>query len=326
MLAVLVIGSVFALGCGSSERQVIDADGSTTIYPMTSSVGGEFRRKNPTVQLTVGSSGTGGGFSKFVAGQTDINNASRPITDTEIASAEKNGVQFIELPVAYDGLTVIIHPENTWVDKMTVAELHELYKPGSTVTRWSQLREGWPDETITLYGQSENHGTFDYFTEAINGKAKATRTDYTAVEPDMMVLGVSRDKNAIGYLGIAYYVENKDAVKAVPVDGGGGPVTPSEETVMDGTYTPLARPVFIYVNAESAKRPEMQSFIRFYLTESEDIIRRVGYVPLPQRANEMALKHFEDGVTGSLFHRGAGSAVGMTVEQLLERAAESFAP
>jgi len=323
-LLMCLAAAMFLAACGDSDRKVINADGSTTIFPMTAAVGGEFRRNNRDVQVTVGSSGTGGGFRKFVTGETDISNASRPIMASEIEAANSNGVEFIELPVAYDGLTVIIHPENDWVDHLTVAELHELYKPGSTVQRWSQLREGWPNQAITIYGQSENHGTFDYFTEAINGRPKATRSDYTAVEPDMMVLGVSRDRNAIGYLGIAYYVESRNAVKAVPIDGGNGPVSPSEETVMDGTYVPLARPVFIYINARSAQRQELRDFVRFYLTQSADIIREVGYVPLPETANQAALRHFESGTTGSVFERGIGSSVGMTVEELMAHAADAL--
>lgn len=322
LVALLMVAAV-VVGCGDSQQRIIRADGSTTLFPMTASVAGEFRRQRSDVQLTVGSSGTGGGFRKFAAGETDISNASRPISASEIEAVAAKGVEFIELPIAYDGVTVIINPHNDWVDHLTVAELNALYKPGSEVTLWSQLRAGWPDEEITIYGQSENHGTFDYFTEAINGKAKATRSDYTAVEPSMMVLGVARDKYAIGYLGIAYYLESKDQVKAAPIDGGSGPVSPSEETVMSGTYAPLARPVFIYVNAKSAERADVKDFVRFYLTGSDATIRKVGFVPLPPTASQAALQHFESGRTGSIFQRGVHSSVGMTVEQLMDRAAEA---
>ncbi|MBI4334375.1 MAG: PstS family phosphate ABC transporter substrate-binding protein [Chloroflexi bacterium] len=260
----------------------IEIDGSSTVYPITEAVAEEFRKIHPQMRINVGISGTGGGFKRFVVGETQISDASRPITDSEREQARKRGVEWIELPVAYDGLSVMVNPRNTWVASLTTAELKKLWEPGSAIKRWNQLRTGWPDRTINLYGPGTDSGTFDYFTEVITGKAKASRPDYTASEDDnVLVQGIAGDPNALGYFGYAYYVENKDKLKPVAIDGGKGPVLPSEQTILGGAYTPLSRPVFIYVNRSALARPEVKEFVRFYMTEGPKLASEVGYVPLP---------------------------------------------
>lgn len=260
----------------------IEIDGSSTVYPITEAVAEEFRKLYPQVQVIVGISGTGGGFKRFVVGETQISNASRPIKDSEKAQAQKNSIEWIELPVAYDGLSVMVNPQNTWVTSMTTAELKKLWEPGSTIKRWNQIRPDWPDKPINLYGPGTDSGTFDYFTEAIMGKEDASRPDYTASEDDnVLVRGIAGDPNALGYFGYAYYVENKNKLKLVAIDGGSGPVFPSEETINNGTYKPLARPISIYVNKAALARPEVKEFVRFYMTEGPKLVSEAGYIPLP---------------------------------------------
>lgn len=305
----------------------ISIDGSSTVYPITEAVAEEFRTVGPDVRVTVGVSGTGGGFKKFGRGETDISNASRPISESEIALCRENGVKFIELPVAYDGLAVVVNPANDFVDYLTVEELKKIWEPAAqgTITRWSQVREGWPDEPINLYGAGVASGTYDYFTEAITGEAKASRGDYTASEDDnVLVQGVANDNNALGYFGLAYYEENADKLKLVPIEdgndaNGAGPVAPSLETVSNGTYQPLARPEFIYINAASAVRDEMKAFVNFYLENASQLVREVGYVPLEAEAYELAAQKFAHGVTGTVFGEGA-SIVGVSMVELLRKA------
>lgn len=305
----------------------ITIDGSSTVYPITEAVAEEFRNIGPAVRVTVGVSGTGGGFKKFGRGEIDISNASRPITQSEIAFCKENGIEFIELPVAYDGLAVVVNKENNFVDYFTVDELKKIWEPEAqgTINRWSQVREGWPDEPINLYGAGVSSGTYDYFTEAIVGKAKSSRGDYTASEDDnVLVQGVSKDRNGLGYFGLAYYEENADKLKLVPIDdgndqNGAGPIAPSLETVSNGTYQPLARPEFIYINAESAKREEMIAFVNFYLESAPQLVEEVDYVPLESRAYELAAQKFAQGVTGSVFAEGT-SIVGVSMVELLENA------
>jgi phosphate transport system substrate-binding protein len=265
----------------------VKLDGSSTVFPISEAVAEEFLSVAPGVRVTVGVSGTGGGFKKFVAGEIDISDASRPIQQGEITQAQTAGIKYLQVPVAYDGISIVVNPENTWVDQLTVAELKRIWEPGSTVDSWDDVRAGWPQEPIRLYGPGTDSGTFDYFTEVINGKSGASRPDYTASEDDnVLVQGIAGDKDAMGFFGFAYYEENASRLKLVPVDGGTGPLLPSAKTINDGTYSPLSRPVFIYLNAASMVRPEVRAFVDFYLDMAPQVVSEVGYIPL--KAEEYA--------------------------------------
>jgi phosphate transport system substrate-binding protein len=265
----------------------IEIDGSSTVYPITEAVAEEFMKLYPEVNVTVGVSGTGGGFKRFVVGEIDISDASRPIKEEEIEKAKQNGIEFIELPVAYDGITVVVNKENDWVDSLTIEELKKIWSPDSKVTKWSDIRPGWPEQRINLYGPGTDSGTFEYFTEAVNGKAGESRFDYTASEDDnVLVQGVSQDKYALGYFGFAYYLENKDRLKAVKIDSGTGPVEPTMETIREGTYKPLSRPIFIYVSKKSLERPEVKEFVKFYMENAGKLASEVGYVPMAENVYE----------------------------------------
>ncbi len=328
----LPLAAVFAIGCGSSSEQAtpagssglsgnVQADGSSTVFPITAAVAEEFKFVHPDVQVAVSYSGTGGGFKKFDIGETDMNNASRPIKQIEIDQATSNGVEFIELPIAFDGVSVIINPKNDFVDYLTAEELNAIWEPGSTVTTWSQVRSGWPEEEIKLYGPGPDSGTFDYFTEAINGDGGACRSDFTASEDDnLIVTGVAGDRYALGFLGYAYFVENQSIVNAVPIQGEGRDkaVGPTSDSIMTGTYFPLSRPLFIYVRLESAERPEVDEFIRFYLANAPELVPDVGYIQLPQSAYDLVLERYENRVTGSVF-AGEGATVGVSIEDILSR-------
>ncbi|GAB7388609.1 PstS family phosphate ABC transporter substrate-binding protein [Bacillaceae bacterium] len=269
----------------------VKIDGSSTVYPITEAVAEEFMAVHPDVNVTVNVSGTGGGFKKWVSGETDINDASRPIKEEEAAQAKENGIEPVEIPVAYDGITVVVNPQNDWVDHLTVEELKKIWEPNSKVKKWSDIRPDWPNEEIKLYGPGTESGTFAYFTEAINGEEGASRTDYQASEDDnTLVTGVSGDKYALGYFGYAYYVENKDKLKAVPIDGGKGPVEPTEQTINDGSYSPLSRPVFIYVSSKAlAEKPQVKAFVEFYLKEGKELVPEIGYIKLPEEKYEEGL-------------------------------------
>jgi phosphate transport system substrate-binding protein len=270
------------------------------------------------VRVTVGIAGTGGGFKRFGGGETDISDASRPIDPTEAELAAKNGINFIELPVAFDGLSVLVNPANDFVTSLTVAELKRIWEPASKVKRWSDVRQGWPSRDIHFYGAGTDSGTFDYFTEAINGKAKAMRADYNASEDDnVLVQGIAGDRDSIGFFGYAYYVENKGKLKLVAVDNGSGPVLPSPETIRDGSYKPLSRPVFIYVSVKAAQRPEVETFVNFYLDNANTLVADVGYVPLPKPIYDLASKRFGARKTGSVF-ANKGAQVGVTLDSLLQ--------
>jgi phosphate transport system substrate-binding protein len=265
----------------------VKLDGSSTVFPISEAVAEEFLAVAPGVRVTVGVSGTGGGFKKFVGGEVDINDASRPISPEEIAQAQTNNLRYLEVPVAYDGLSIVVNPENTWVDHLTVDELKRMWEPGSTVDSWDDIRAGWPNEPIRLYGPGTDSGTFDYFTEVITGKAGASRPDYTASEDDnVLVQGIAGDKDALGFFGFAYYEENAERLKLVPIDGGAGPLLPSAVTINDGTYSPLSRPIFIYLSAAGIARPEVRAFVDFYLDVAPDLVAEVGYIPL--KAEEYA--------------------------------------
>lgn len=297
----------------------IKIDGSSTVYPITEAVAEEFQRAHPGVKVVVGISGTGGGFKKFCAGETDISNASRPIKASEIEACQKNGIEFIELPVAYDALSVVVNPQNDWVSCMKVEELRAIWAPEAQgkITRWNQVNPQWPDAPLNLFGPGTDSGTFDYFTEAIMGKEDLSRGDYTASEDDnVLVQGVANDRYALGYFGLAYYLENQDKLKALAIDNGKGCVLPSEETVRDGTYQPLSRPLFIYINRKSADRPEVEAFVRFYLTQGPTLVKQVGYIPLPDAVYPLALKRFEARKVGTVLKGEA--PVGVRMEDLLK--------
>ena len=256
-------------------------DGSSTVFPITEAVAEEFRMVYPDVNIPIGVSGTGGGFKKFVIKETDINDASRPIKDAEAADAAANGVEYVEFTIAYDGLSVLVNIENDFVDSLTMEELNMIWKPDSTVKTWKDVRPEWPDEEIKLFGAGTDSGTFDYFTEEVNGETGAIRTDFTPSEDDnVLVQGIAGDKYALGFFGYAYYIENTDKLKAVKIDNGNGPVEPTFDTIKDGSYAPLSRPLFLYVTKEALAEEHVRAFITYYLTEGPALITEVGYVPL----------------------------------------------
>jgi phosphate transport system substrate-binding protein len=306
----------------ASAQAAIKIDGSSTVFPIAEAVAEEFQiSKRGKVRVTVGIAGTGGGFKRFCRGETDISNASRPILKEEMEACRAAGIRYLELPVAFDALTVVVNPRNTWVKNLTIADLKKMWEPSAQqrVTRWNQVRPEWPNEPLMLFGAGADSGTFDYFTEAVNGRAKSTRGDYTASEDDnVLVQGVENNKNALGYFGYAYYIAHKDKMRAVEiVNPKGQPVGPSIDSVNNGTYQPLSRPLFIYVRETAAARPEVKEFIEFYLTQGAELAKEVGYVPLPTASYELALKHFRERKLGTVF--GGVPEVGVTIESLLSR-------
>jgi phosphate transport system substrate-binding protein len=308
-----------------AQQKIVKIDGSSTVFPVTEAVAEDFQKaKKQQVRVTVGISGTGGGFKKFCRGETDISNASRPILKAEMEDCKKAGIQYYELPVAYDALTVVVNPKNSFIKQLTVAELKKMWEPAAQgkLTRWNQVNPQWPDAPMKLFGPGADSGTFDYFTEAVVGKSKSSRGDFTASEDDnVLVQGVSRDVNGLGYFGYAYYIENKDKLKAVPiVNDKGQAVAPSMEAVLKGTYTPLARPIFIYVNAQSLAKPEVKEFVEYYMTNGAKLAQEVKYVPLPDSAYRTALGHVQKGKKGTVF--GGVAEVGVTIDELLKREAK----
>jgi phosphate transport system substrate-binding protein len=296
-------------------------DGSSTVFPITEAVAEEFNKVQRNVKVTVGISGTGGGFQKFCNGETSIQDASRPISALEVTACQAKGIEFIELPVAYDGLAVVVNPQNTWATCMTVAELKKLWEPAAQgkVTRWNHIRPEWPDQPIKLFGAGTDSGTFDYFTEAINGKAKDSRGDYTASEDDnVLVQGVSGDRYALGYFGLAYYVENKSKLRDVQIDGGKGCVAPDQKTVEAGTYAPLSRPLFIYVRKADVAKAEVKAFVDFYVKNAAKLAAEVGYVKFPDAFYTAVAARWNDQKIGSMYH--PAPAAGTTLETLLKSA------
>ena len=336
---ICLVGVVVALSVGCGRRDAattegqeggglsgtIQVDGSSTVFPISEAVAEEFQKSNPSVRVPVGISGTGGGFQKFCRGETDISDASRPIRPAEIEACSKAGIEYIELPIAYDGLAIVVNPKNTWATSITVEELKKLWAPEAQgkVMRWNQVRASWPDREIRLFGAGVDSGTYDYFTEAIVGKEGASRGDFTSSEDDnVIVQGIRGDELALGFLPLAYVEENKEILKISPVEdgkkeNGDGPITPSAETVRNGTYQPLSRPLFIYVARKSADRPEVQRFVESYFAQPE-LMREVGYVELTPQIYDLAKKHFADRRVGTAFGEG-GSQVGLTLEALLAR-------
>jgi phosphate transport system substrate-binding protein len=307
----------------AQARGVIMIDGSSTVFPISEAVAEEFRAQSQA-RVTIGISGTGGGFKKFCSGETAITGASRPVKPVEISACQRGGVEYIELPIAYDGIAVVVHPSNDWAVSMTVSELAALWRPEAQrrVQRWSQLRSGWPDAEIHLFGPGVDSGTYDYFTLAVVGTEHASRGDFTSSEDDnVLVQGVSRDPLALGFFGYAYYASNRDRLRLVAIDdqrddNGKGAVLPGDETVQNGSYSPLSRPVFLYVNKAAAARPEVDAFVRFYLEQARRLVREVGYIALPEAVYRLAARRFATRLVGTIFG-GSGSRVGVTVESLL---------
>jgi phosphate transport system substrate-binding protein len=309
----------------ATTAEVIAIDGSSTVFPVTEAVAEEFQKATPGTRVTVGRSGTGGGFQKFCRGESAVSNASRPIMTTEIEACQKAGIDYIELPVAYDGMAIVVNPKNTFATSITVSELKKLWEPGAQgkVLRWNQVRTSWPNQEIHLFGAGVDSGTFDYFTEVINGKAKVSRGDYTSSEDDnILVQGVAGDQYALGYMGLAYFEENRDKLKLVPVDdenpaNGEGPVAPTADTVRNGTYRPLSRPIFIYVSTAALARPEVQKFVQFYLESSAPLIKEVGYVPLTDAEQKLVQQRFSGKTTGTMFDASAPIDPKVSLEQRL---------
>lgn len=315
-----LVAATFSSQVTLAAEKIIKIDGSSTVYPITEAVAEEFQAAQK-VKVTVGESGTGGGFKKFCRGETDISNASRPISQKEIDACKEAGIQFIELPVAFDALTVVVNQKNEWAKSLTVDELKKIWEPGSSVKNWKQVNPAFPDKKLGLYGPGTASGTFDYFSEAINGKSKAHRTDYTPSEDDnVLVKGVTGDVGGMAYFGLAYYEENKDKLNAVAVatKAGAPAVLPSAKTVEDGTYQPLARPIFIYVNATSAAfKPEVKAFVNFYLDQAPALVKEVKYVPLPTEDYAAVKEHFKAMKPGTGF--GGKNEIGIKVKDLLSR-------
>lgn len=310
-----------------AQGALVKVDGSSTVYPVTEAVAEEFQKaQRGAIKVTVGISGTGGGFKKFCRGEIDIGGASRPILKSEMEQCAKEGIAYYELPVAFDALTVVVNPKNTFLDKgITVEQLKKMWEPAAQgkITKWNQVDPSWPNAEIKLFGAGSDSGTFDYFTEAIVGKAKSSRGDYTASEDDnVLVQGVQRDVNALGYFGYAYYAENQGKLKAVPIiEKPGKPaVAPSMNTVIDGTYQPLARPIFIYVNAKAFERPEVRKFVDFYLSYGAKLAKEVKYVPLPDKAYALNRERLAKGKKGTVF--GGVAEVGVRIDDLLAREAK----
>ena len=303
----------------------IKVDGSSTVFPITEAVAEEFGKTHPQVKVTVGVSGTGGGFKKFAAGETSISDASRPIKDKEAAAAKAKGIEFIELPVAYDGLSVVVHPKNTWAKCLNTAELKKIWDKGSKVKKWSDVRAGFPAQPIKLYGAGTDSGTFDYFTDEINGEEGRSRADYTASEDDnTLVQGVSKDPNALGYFGFAYFEENADKLKLVQVNGGDGCVEPNAETINTNKYKPLSRPLFIYVSTKHMEQPAVREFINFYLDNAKNLVKSAGYVPLPDSVYAAAKARFAAQTKGTVY--AAKDAKHKPLEELFGASATAKTP
>lgn len=317
----LALGQL-AIGSVQAQSNVVKIDGSSTVYPITEAVAEEFQKaEKNAIKVTVGISGTGGGFKKFCRGEIDISDASRPILKKEMEACAAAGIKYFELPVAFDALTVVVNPKNTFTKQMTVEELKKMWEPTAQgkITRWNQVNPAWPDAPLKLFGAGSDSGTFDYFTEAVVGKAKSSRGDYTASEDDnVLVQGVTQDVNALGYFGYAYYAENTGKLKAVPVvNPKGKAVEPSMENVINGSYEPLSRPIFIYVSEKAWQRSEVKKFVEFYMKHGPKLAKEVKYVPLPAKAYTANLEHLQKGKLGTVF--GGTAEVGITIDELMKR-------
>jgi len=324
-VAALAVAALTACGQSGQSRSgggsfTIAIDGSSTVFPIAEAVAEGFQQENPSgARVTVGESGTGGGFRKFCRGEIQVANASRPILANEIASCAEQGVQFVEVPIAFDGLTVVVHPSNP-VQSITVAQLRSVWRPEAQgqVSNWRNISPSFPDLALSLFGPGTASGTFDYFTEAVVGKAKSSRTDYTPTEDDnVTVQGVSSNPGAMGYFGLAYFEQNRARVRALAIDNGAGPIMPSAETVANGTYQPLSRPVFIYFNAATLQRPQTAQFAEYMVVNAARFAERAGYVPLPPNAYATYATRVAERQTGTAF--GGENDVGASIEELLSR-------
>jgi phosphate transport system substrate-binding protein len=319
---ILFAASVALLPVKAMAASTITIDGSSTVFPPAEAVAEEFQAaKKGNVRVTVGISGTGGGFKKFCRGESDVSNASRPILKEEMELCKQNGISYYELPIAFDALTVAVNPKNNWVETITVDELKKIWEPSAQgqVTHWNQVRPEWPSQPIKLYGAGSDSGTFDYFTEAVVGKAKASRGDFTASEDDnVLVTGIENDVNALGYLPFAYYVPHADRMKALAIKWKDNPATkPSLENVSKGTYNPLSRPLFIYVSSKAAERPEIKDFVQFFMTEGPALVKEVKYLPLSEAEYKQTMERFTSGKVGTAF--GGVPEVGVGVAEILNR-------
>jgi phosphate transport system substrate-binding protein len=319
-VALLVAGGCSKKGGEGGGASAVNIDGSSTVYPVTQAVAEEFAAGGDT-RVTVGVSGTGGGFKKLCRGEVHLTGASRPIKESEREQCAEAGVEFIELPIAYDGIAVVVHPDNDWVDQLTLSELKAMWEPAAQgkITKWNQIRGDWPDRDIHLFGPGVDSGTYDYFTAAVVGQEHASRGDFTSSEDDnVLVQGVATDEVALGFFGFAYYVENQDRLRHVPIvaDSGAEAVAPTKETISGGTYQPLTRPLFLYVSKQAADHEAVSEFVEFFLTEGAPFVDETGYVSLPARAYELALERFAERATGSAFEGGA--QIGVTAEELLK--------
>ena len=327
VVSALAVAGIALFASHAAQAQVIKIDGSSTVYPITEAVAEEFQKaKKNAIKVTVGISGTGGGFKKFCRDELDISDASRPITQSEMADCKAAGVDYIEMPVAFDALTIVINPKNTFLKEATVAEMKTLWEPAAQgkIMKWNQVNPAWPDAPIKLFGPGADSGTFEYFTEAMVGKAKSSRGDYTASEDDnVLVQGVSRDVNALGYFGYAYYAENTGKLKALPVVSPktGKAVEPSPASVENASYQPLSRPIFIYVKAKSLEKPEVKEFVEFYMKNGAALTKEVKYVPLPAVAYTGNVEHMNKKKLGTVF--GGHNEIGITIEELMKREAKN---
>ena len=318
LTATILLSAAITTGTVNASP-IVKIDGSSTVFPITEAVAEDFQiAKRGAVRVTVGISGTGGGFKKFCRNEIDIVNASRPITQLEMEACKQEGVQYIEMPIAFDALTVVVNPKNTWSKTMTVDELKKIWEPGAQgkINNWNQINPAWPDKKIKLYGAGADSGTFEYFTEAIVGKAKSSRGDFTASEDDnVLVQGVASDIYALGFFGFAYYIENSKKINAVAIDNGKGGILPSVATVENASYQPLSRPLFIYVNAKSTEKPEIQEFVNFYMKNAAELVTEVKYFPLSKEVYNLNLEHLNKKKVGTVFK---GTGINIKLEEILK--------
>ena len=317
-LSLIAAAACALLASTAAFADTVKIDGSSTVFPVTEAVAEEFQKANKGLKVTVGISGTGGGFKKFCRGETDISNASRPILQKEMDDCKAAGVEYVELPVAFDALTVVVNPKSA-LKEISIDDLKKMWEPAAQgkVTRWNQVNPAFPDAPLALFGAGADSGTFDYFTEAVTGKSKSSRGDFTASEDDnVLVQGVSRNVNGLAFFGYAYYQENRDKLKGLPISWKGGKsVEPSEANVLNGTYQPLSRPIFIYVNAKSLAKPEVKTFIEYYMKHAPKLVKEVKYVPLPAKAYDYNLEAVKKMRLGTKM--GGENKVGLTIEQLM---------
>lgn len=321
LVAILGFALLSGIGTMVQARPLVKISGSSTVFPITEAVSEDFQAaKKGAIMVTAGIAGTGGGFKKFCRDEVDIVNASRPILSSEMEQCRQNDVQYIEMPIAFDALTVVVNPGNDWIKSMTVAELKKIWEPAAQekILNWNQVNPAWPNARIKLFGAGADSGTFDYFTEAVVGKAKSSRGDFTASEDDnVLVQGVASDLNALGFFGFAYYIENHKKLKAVAIDNGSGGILPSMLTVQNGSYQPLSRPLFIYVNARSAGKPEVREFVIFYMQHAQQLVEEVRYFPLKKEFYDFNLKHLQNKTLGTVF--GGEAGMGISIEDLYKR-------